>query len=191
LPSKNYTMNRIAFFKESIKNLKTVGTFTRSSKFLCKGMIKPVDFEKAKVIVEIGAGDGVVTKHILANMRKDAILLSFEVNEKFCKIIQTIDDDRLHVVEDSAEHIKKHLKKNGASHADYIISAVPFVAFPKELALKIVNNCSEVLKPGGLFVQIHYSLMTKKLYESVFGNVDINFVPLNLPPAFVLVSQKN
>lgn len=184
-------MDRIDFFKESIKNIKTVGTITRSSKFLCKGMIKPVDFSKAKVIVEIGAGDGVVTKHILANMRKDAILLSFEVNEKFCKIIQDIDDKRLHVVEDSAENIQKHLKDKGFEQADYIISAVPFVAFPKELALKIVNNCSDALKTNGLFIQIHYSLVTKKLYEGVFGNVNVNFVPLNIPPAFVLVSQKN
>ena len=58
-------MNNIAFLKESIKNIKTVGTFTRSSKFLCRGMVKHVDFENAHTIVELGAGDGVITKHIL------------------------------------------------------------------------------------------------------------------------------
>jgi len=31
----------------------------------------------------------------------------------------------------------------------------------------------------------------KQLYSTVFGNVDVNFVPLNVPPAFVLVSEKN
>ena len=75
-------MNNISFFRESIRNIKTVGTITRSSKFLCKGMVKHVDFDNAKTIVELGAGDGVITKHILRSMRKDAILLCFEVNKK-------------------------------------------------------------------------------------------------------------
>ena len=88
-------MGTIKFFRESVKNLKTVGTITRSSKYLCKGMIKPVDFSKAKVLVELGAGDGVVTKHILENMRKDAKLLAFELNPKFCEQIREIQDERL------------------------------------------------------------------------------------------------
>jgi phospholipid N-methyltransferase len=46
------------------------------------------------------------------------------------------------------------------------------------------------LKKGGYYVQLHYSLLAKKLYEKTFGNVDINFVLLNIPPAFVLASEK-
>ena len=95
-------MKKIDFFKESIKNIKSVGTITRSSKFLCRGMIKPVNFDQADVIVELGAGDGVITEHILKKMKKDAKLLSFEVNEKFCDQIRKIKDDRLIIVEDSA-----------------------------------------------------------------------------------------
>lgn len=181
---------KIEFLKESIKNIKTVGTVTRSSKFVCKEMISHVDFSTANTIVEIGAGDGVITHHILGAMRKDTKLVSFEVNENFCKKLQKIDDPRFHLVEDSAEEIENYLKKLNLGKADYIVSAVPFVAFPDELALTIVENCSSQLKKGGLFIQLHYSLLTKKLYEGVFGNVDVNFVAINLPPAFVLVSEK-
>ena len=39
--------------------------------------------EKEIDLVELGAGDGVITEHILKHMKKDAKLLSFEVNEKF------------------------------------------------------------------------------------------------------------
>jgi len=115
-------MNKIDFLKESLRNLKTVGTVTRSSPFLCKGMIKPVDFKKADVIIELGGGDGVVTKHILRAMKPDAKLLTFEVNGHFCNIIREIKDDRLHVIEDSAEHLEAHLKKHGIKKVDYIIS---------------------------------------------------------------------
>lgn len=183
-------MKKIEFLKEGLKNLKTIGSVARSSKYLCKGMIKHVDFENTDVIVELGAGDGVITKHILNAMKPGSILVSFEVNEMFCEQLRQIDDKRLIVVEDSAEKIGEYLKKHDLPKADYIISAIPFVVLPDELALKIVEACKSAMKKNGLFVQMHYSLITKKFYQNIFGNVDVNFVPINFPPAFVLVSQK-
>lgn len=185
-------MTKIEFFREGIKNIKTVGTISRSSKFLCKGAIKHVDFAQAKTIVELGAGDGVITKHILNSMQPGAKLLAFEVNEKFCDLMRQrfADDQRLHVVEDSAEKIGEYLESVGETKADYIISAIPFVALPKELGRKIVSEAHKHLKKGGLYIQIHYSLLAKNLYEEAFGNVDVNFVALNVPPAFVMVSEK-
>ena len=183
-------MKKIEFFKEGLKNLKTIGSVARSSKYLCKEMIKHVNFETADVIVELGAGDGVITKHILKAMKPDSILLSFEVNETFCNQLRQLDDKRLIVVEDSAEKIGEYLKKYNLPKTDYIISAIPFVVLPDELALKIVEECKIAMKKDGLFVQMHYSLITKKFYQKIFGNVDVNFVPINFPPAFVLVSQK-
>ena len=94
------------------------------------------------------------------------------------------------ISEDSAEKIEEYLNKMNLGKADYIISAIPFVAFPDSLALSIIQKCKESMKNNALFVQVHYSLLTKKFYQSVFGNVDVNFVPLNIPPAFVLVSEK-
>jgi len=185
-------MNKIEFFRESLKNLKTVGTITRSSKFLCKGMIEPVDFKKAEVIVELGAGDGVVTEHILNSMKPSAKLFAFEVNKSFCDMMREKfkDDKRLVVVEDSAVIVADILKNHNIEKADYIISAIPFVSLPDELGYEIVTACKNILKPKGLYIQIHYSLLMKKMYKKVFGNVDVSFVPLNIPPAFVLVSEK-
>lgn len=183
-------MKKIDFFKESIKNLKTVGTLTRSSKYLCKGMIKPVDFDNADVIIELGAGDGVITEHILRHMKKDSVLLAFEVNKKFCDQMRKIQDDRLIIIEDSAEKLGEYLEKHNLGKADYIISAIPFVAFPDDLAKSIIRTCKEHMKNNALFIQVHYSLLAKKFYQSIFGNVDVSWVPLNIPPAFVLVSEK-
>ena len=183
-------MKKITFLKESLKNLKTVGTVTRSSKYACKAMIAPVNFDNANVIVELGAGDGVITEHIIKAMKPDSILLSFEVNPLFCEKIREINDSRLHVIEDSAEHLEKYLKKHNIKEIDYVISAIPFVSLPDELGYSIVGECKNFLKEGGLFIQIHYSLLAKKIYQRVFGNVKVNFEPLNIPPAFVLISTK-
>ena len=182
-------MGTVAFFKESIKNLKTVGTLTRSSKFLCRGMIKHVDFSTARVIVELGPGDGVITEHILKSMRSDCKLMIFEVNKNFISQLKDIKDDRLIVVEDSAENLEQHLAEHNITKIDTVISAIPFVIIPEPLATNIVQTCKDNLIAGGNFVQMHYSLMAKKLYTNVFGQVDVNWVPLNIPPAFVMVCR--
>lgn len=183
-------MSTIEFFKESIKNLKTIGTLTRSSKYLCKGMIKHVNFDDANIIVELGAGDGVITKHILNNMKPDAKLLIFEVNPKFCEMLRAIKDERLVVIEDSAEKLEIYLQQINAEKIDYIISAIPFVSLPDEVGYSIVGECYKYLKDGGSYIQVHYSFLMKKMYDTIFGNVDVNFVPFNIPPAFVFVSVK-
>lgn len=183
-------MNAIAFFRESLRDLKTVGTVTRSSPSLCKGAIEPVDFADARYLVELGAGDGVITKHILEAMHPEARLMAFEVNPKFCDRLRDLGDARLVVVEDSAERLKEHLDANAFAEVDAVVSAIPFVSLPVALADSIVRLCRDVLRVGGPFCQVHYSLVRKKVYEGIFGNVKVNFVPMNLPPAFVLTSRK-
>ena len=179
-------MNRFKFFKEGIRNLKTVGTVTRSSRYLCDKIINHSKIHQAKVIVELGAGDGVLTKHILGRMPEDCKLITFEINDFFIDTLEAIDDDRLVVAADSAENIQKYLDQEGLDHVDIIYSAIPFSVFPKPLARSIVTTSKSVLSLEGEYLQIHYSLMEKKLYESVFGNVEVFFQPLNIPPAFIL-----
>ncbi len=183
-------MGNIEFFRESLRNIRRTGTITRSSKSLCKHMVKYVDYKEANLIVELGAGDGVITKYILKRMRKDTKLISFEVNVEFCKRLRSIEDPRLIVIEDSAENLEKYLNQYQFKKVDAVISAIPFVSLPDELGLTIVGECERFLKKGGKFTQMHYSLLSKKLYQKVFGNVSIHFVPINIPPAFVLVSEK-
>ncbi len=184
-------MNKLKFLSESLKNLKTVGTVTRSSQFLCEKMVSYVDFENSMLIVELGAGDGVITEHILKKMRPDAILLAFEVNPKFCENIRkSISDPRLIVVEDSAEKVPEYLAKHGHKQIDNVVSALPFVSLPDELGDSIVRTCKDLMKDGGRFVQVHYSLLTRKLYERIFGEIDIHYEVRNIPPAFVLVAEK-
>lgn len=183
-------MTKIDFLKTGIKNMKTVGAVTRSSKFLCRKSISFIDFAEAKVIVELGGGDGVVTKHLLNKMRPDAKLLVFEIMPNLAKLLREIKDDRLVVIEDSAIHLAKYLAEHNTKKVKYISSAIPFVMFPEEEALAIIQVCHDNMEVGGVYMQIHYSLIAKKLYKKVFGNVDTNFVPINVPPAWVLVSKK-
>jgi phospholipid N-methyltransferase len=183
-------MDGLNFLKESIKTMRTTGAIARSSKFLCREMLKPIAFDKAKVVVELGAGDGVMTYQILDKLRPDARLFCFEINPQFCEILRGIKDERFVLIEDSAEHLVEYLKKYGYAEADYIISAIPYVMLPDTLSNKIVKLCHKVLKKNGLYIQFHYSTFIQKMYKRIFGNVKINFVALNMPPAFVMICEK-
>lgn len=183
-------MTRLKFFVEGIKNIKTTGTITRSSRFVCRKLIEGIDFENTKCIVELGGGDGVVTKHILENMKGDTKLITFEVLPKFCDLLRGLNDDRLIVAQDSAENIQKYLSENGFEKADCVVSTLPFVNIPEPVGKRILNAAKENLKTGGLYSQLNYSLLTKDLYESVFGNVKHDFIMRNVPPAFILTCVK-
>ena len=183
-------MGTLKFLAESLRNLKTVGTITRSGKALCRQVIKPVDFASARSIAELGAGDGAITQHLLAAMHPEARLLAFEVNPAFCRQLRALGDERLVVVEDSAENLRVHMRSHDIESLDAVVSAIPFVSLPTQLAHTIVGVCRDALKAGAPFSQVHYSLIMKKVYAGIFGNARVDFVPINIPPAFVISCEK-
>jgi len=183
-------MNHLQVFLEAVKNVKTVGTVTFSSKFLSQTIVSPINFEEAKYIVELGAGNGCITKQLLQNMRPDAKLLAFEINEKFCGMLSELNDPRLIVVEDSAEKIGEYLAQNDMPHIDATVSALPLVVLPKTLTEKVLQVVQKHLTADGLFIQLSYSAFTYKKFEQYFTKLKMKFELRNIPPAFVFVCKK-
>ena len=184
-------MGAINFFIQGIKHFKEVGTFSRSSHFVGKTMTKDkyIDFANAKCIVELGAGDGPITKQLLQQMRPDAKLLCFEINEKFyedlCKKFG--DDPRSTIINDDAQKLGEYIRQAGFEKADAVLSEIPFVIIPED---DIIIEAHKYLKKGGKYVQLHYSMVAKKRYERIFNNIEIDFVTFNVPPAFIHISEK-
>lgn len=178
---------RFDFLRESIKSLRVTGSVAPSSRFLCRSIVSKIDPKQASVVVEMGPGDGVITRFILDRLGPDTRLLIFEINETFVtKIKQTFDDPRLTVIHDSAENMGEHLLQHGIESIDYVVSGIPFLMLPDSLAEKITAECRRWLRTGGLFIQFHYAPMMINFYRRVFGNVQVDFIPLNMPPAIVL-----
>ncbi|WP_397364399.1 class I SAM-dependent methyltransferase [Olleya sp. R77988] len=185
-------MNKILFLKESLKSLKTSGTLFPSSRFLASKLLKGIDFKTAKLIIEFGPGNGVITKEILKRMQPDATLVSFEINEKFYKALLKIEDPRLIVSNQSADAVMDVLKKHGFETTDYIVSSLPLTNIPKPITDSILANAYNCLNPKGYFFQYQYSLTYYSALKKTFkGHVSLGFEPLNIPPAFVYTCQKN
>ena len=81
-----------------MRNIKTTGTITPSSRVLIKHLLSPVDFATARCIVELGPGNGCITRALLQHMRADSNLLCFELNPEFAtRLSKHISDPRLHI----------------------------------------------------------------------------------------------
>lgn len=179
-------MSKKSFVANFWREKKMVGAMAPSSPFLAKKMLESLDFKNAKVIVELGPGTGVFTKRIIEKMRKDAILLVFELNDNFMNMLKTqIKDKRVHLIHDSAEKISEYLAKHGVEKADAIVSSLPLANFPAELKERILNESHTAMHKDSIYVQFQYSLNAKKTIKSIFKSVRITFTPVNIPPAFV------
>lgn len=180
------------FFKEAIKNYKTSGTIAPSSRFLANKMIKPINFSNADLIVELGPGNGAVTKFILNKIKPETTLVCFEINDGFYLELLKMNHPQLIVLKTSAENINEELQKLGFAKADYVVSSLPLSILPKSLSVSILNESFKVLKEKGLFMQFQYSLFSYKELKKIFGkHITLNFEPINFPPAFIYKCSKN
>lgn len=183
--------HRIEFLRESLRNMRLTGSVSPSSRFLCRAVANKIDPAKAKTVVELGPGNGVITRFILDRLSPQARLVIFEINPVFVeKIRTTFDDPRMTIVHDSAENMGLHFQKLGISEVDYFISGIPFVMLPESLTESITKACMSWLREGGRFIQFHYSPLLLRLYRRVFGNLSVEIVPLNIPPAIVISCEK-
>ena len=167
-----------------------LGSIVPSSRFLIRQLLEPVDWGQARVIVEYGPGVGVITTEVLRRMGPDAMLIAIETNPDFVSYLRdSIKDERLHVVEGSAEAVDEILRRYGQSNASYIISGIPFSTIPAPVRERILLKTCEVLKPGGSFLVYQFSSRVLQDLQRIFRYVRRKFEPLNVLPAHLFFCQ--
>src|SRR5439155_1669842 len=94
------------FARDFFRHPRMLGSIVPSSRFLIKQLLAPIDWKQARVIVEYGPGVGSITAEILRRMRPDASLIAIATNPEFVSFLRSsTKDERLHVVEASAEKV--------------------------------------------------------------------------------------
>jgi phospholipid N-methyltransferase len=175
---------RLLFARTFFRNPIMLGSVIPSSRFLIKGVLDPIDWHRAKVIVEYGPGVGTITRDILQRMRADAQLIVIEMNGEFVRFLRdTFHDGRLHVVEGSAADVRKVLAERGLEGADYIISGIPLGSMPATLREHIVREARAALVSGGEFVVYQFTSRVLPELKRVFNVVEQGREWLNVLPA--------
>lgn len=176
-------MSRFKFLLQAIKNFREIGTVTRSGKALSEKIASFITTDDVYVL-ELGSGDGAITQRILDRMHPEGKLLAFEINPKFHETLSKIKDDRFFPINDSAENMEFYMEQHGIKQFDGIVSAIPYIVLPEELAIRILGLCKKNLAIGKNYLQVHYAKSLTSLYKGVFGNLDTHWVLWNIPPAY-------
>ena len=178
-------MNKNNLHKELFSNLKTTGAITFSSKSLVNKMLSYADFKGAKVIVELGGGDGSITRGIIKKMDVDAHLYVFEISQAFCNAMEKeFNSANIHIICDSASNIDLYL---AGGKADLIFSSLPFSLIERHEREKICLASKTNLSVQGKFIQICYSYLLKFQFAKYFPNIHTSFTFKNFPPAFIII----
>ena len=172
------------FARSFLRHPNMVGWMLPSSRFLVNQVLKQIDWQKARVIVEYGPGAGAFTTRVLERMHPDARLIALEINPEFYEFLKrSVGDPRFQLINQSATEIDGVLARLGYSHADYIISGIPFRPIPHGIRETIVRKTHSVLHPNGTFLVYQFSSVVLPYLEKVFGTVSREFELLNILPA--------
>ena len=172
------------FARNFFKHPRMLGSIIPSSRFLIHDLMRQVDWNTAKVLVEYGPGVGNITTEVLRRMRPDARMVVFETNDDFVGFLRdAIPDPRLTVVHGSAADVGRVLGELGLGPADCVISGIPFSTMPPEVGEAIVRATRETLRPGGCFLVYQFSREVLRFLRREFQEIREAFEPLNILPA--------
>lgn len=181
------------FLSEFLSDWRTVGAVAPTSRYTRKAMLDPIDWEKARVVVELGAGTGNITRGILARMHNEARLLAIEINDRFVRSLrEQLADPRLEVVHGSATDLSQILSERGLRCADAIVSAIPFTSLDLPLRHAILEAAVGALGTGGCMTAIQYMpFVLPPLLQRHFGGFTVRRSWLNIPPALIYTCTRS
>jgi phospholipid N-methyltransferase len=175
-----------------VKHPKMVGSVIPSSKILIDKMLDPVDWSSTKLFVEYGPGVGTFTQHILERLAPDATLITIDTNDDFTRYVsRKFTDSRLIAVTGSAADVRSIVADCGFTHADYILSGLPFSTLPSGVGPAIAAETAEALRPGGAFLVYQFSPKVRQFMAPHFERIDRGFEWLNVPPATLFWAWKD
>jgi len=136
----------LLFASNFLRHPYMLGSIIPSSRYLVDQVLAPIDWSRARVIVEYGPGVGTLTSEILKRMHADARLVVIETNHDFVRFLEkSLSDPRLHVAHTSAADVHLVLQRLGLHAAGYIISGIPLGSMPEPLRADIVAKSRDAL----------------------------------------------
>lgn len=179
------------FLRELVANPREVGAVWPSSRQLAKRIAAavPCCTNNSKV-VELGGGTGTITEALLARGIPPERLIVIERAPNLVNLLRT-RFPRVKIVEGDAMHLTDLL--NNESEINVIVSGLPLRSLPPRVVATIIREVSNVLTPGGLFIQFTYFMRPQRSLSQRFAAVSSRLVLGNIPPARVwaFVNQRD
>ena len=106
--------DRATFLRSFVRDWKTIGSVTPSSRYLVGAMLDKIDFRRVRRIVEYGPGTGVFTGEILRRLHPDDSLLALDTEAHFIDDLNASARAYLRVRKCDVERLPKSPGDNAA-----------------------------------------------------------------------------
>jgi phosphatidylethanolamine/phosphatidyl-N-methylethanolamine N-methyltransferase len=169
------------FLKGLLLDPKGVSAPTPSSPALAAAIAAQVDPGRPGLVVELGAGTGVVTEALLARGVAAGRLLIVEHGTFFAEMLARRFSDAM-VVRGDAFAFESYLP--GGARVAAIVSGVPLLNFPPAARLSLITRALAAQGPAGRFIQLSYGWRPPVAPGHAFDIVK-RLVWRNLPPAHI------
>ena len=194
------------FFQQSLRAFSVTASLCPSSKFLAGALLRSVDFDASRVIVELGSGTGAVTSEILRRMSPSCRLYALDINPAFVSYVRRkIQDPRFIPILGRAEQLGSILSREGVGSADAIVSSLGLTTMHHEQRCTIVGQLRAHLNRRGVLTQFQYvhahgsprwlsnlgicRFSEEEFLRQHFGGVRTERVFRNFPPATVFTCR--
>jgi len=181
---------KLLFFKKYLSQSRYIGALLPSSRYLAKAVSKHLELDQAKVVVELGAGTGVLTQELIRSIPQNCDLVIVERDNDFAHLLKNKFNGS-HVWATEAENMHHYLDEHNFKQVDCFVSGLPFISLPKEVGKNILSIVRQYLKPGGVFISYSYFANSYFLFKKYFPKVKIDFVFRNIPPAYVFICRND
>jgi phospholipid N-methyltransferase len=178
------------FFQAFLKSPRVVASVIPSSPVAVRRAVRAIDPAQARVVVELGAGTGCMTRALLDALPTSSRLIVIERTAEFIPTLTAIRDERLEVVHGCASNIGAEVRRLGYEAADAVISGIPFSTLPQALASRIAAEIHAVLAPGGRFVAYQFNKRVADYARPLMGLPEVEFVFRNVPPVRLFTWRK-
>jgi len=180
----------LAFFVAFLRHPFQVGSIIPSSQFLMRRVVDVAGIGSAATIVELGPGNGGLTRAILRAAPAHARVLSIELDPRLHELVCDIDDERLIAHLGDAHRLKDTLSQYGLGAPEMIVSGIPFSTMSMLSGSQLLSKISSVLSPGGRFVAYQLSkrvaILARPFMEAEHMEVEL----FNIPPMRVYRWEK-
>jgi phosphatidylethanolamine/phosphatidyl-N-methylethanolamine N-methyltransferase len=174
------------FLGKFLKHGTSIASVAPSSRWLSETTVRNVPWDRARVIVELGAGTGPITRVVARKARPECRVVVVERDPDFARLLHQRFDRQpnIDVVEADVRDLTEVLADRGIRQVDCVISGLPVPSFPRLLQRDLFRAVKEILVPEGTYNQItEMPWVYWRFYKRYFHEVRFAFELRNFPPA--------
>jgi phosphatidylethanolamine/phosphatidyl-N-methylethanolamine N-methyltransferase len=176
--------NPVMFFRRWLANPLRMGSVIPSSAALCERIVRHTKWNADQVVVELGAGTGVISRALLASGLAPGRLVVVEIAQDMAEHLRSVLPGAL-VVEGDARALSALLPAHLHGKIGTVICGIPLVLLPAAEQRRFIDAI-EAVAPGVGFLHFSYCA-TSPLPARLHGLTARReaWTPLNFPPASV------